>query len=176
MGNFRKNRENRFSGGRGGGFGRRDEGRSDFRKNWSRGGGDRGPVTMHQAVCAECGSACEVPFRPVEGKPVYCSNCFRAKKGGGERFVQREFSADRAPVRNDFAANASNQSLEEMKKQFQMLNSRIDQIFNAIHALSGQKDTAVTAEKEKTKEKVKEAVKKTPTAKAKKVAKKAPKK
>lgn len=32
---------------------------------------------MHQVTCAKCGERCEVPFRPTEGKPVYCSNCFR---------------------------------------------------------------------------------------------------
>ncbi|RJR32102.1 hypothetical protein C4569_00085 [Candidatus Parcubacteria bacterium] len=31
---------------------------------------------MFEAVCAKCGTKCEVPFRPTEGKPVYCNNCF----------------------------------------------------------------------------------------------------
>ena len=32
---------------------------------------------MHPVICAKCGEPCEVPFRPRECKPVYCSNCFR---------------------------------------------------------------------------------------------------
>lgn len=43
-----------------------------------RGGGrfnDRGPKQMHQAVCADCGNACEVPFKPTGSRPIYCSNC-----------------------------------------------------------------------------------------------------
>ena len=32
---------------------------------------------MHEVICDKCGSKCEVPFRPTEGKPVYCSDCFR---------------------------------------------------------------------------------------------------
>ena len=32
---------------------------------------------MHPVICAKCGEHCEVPFRPREGKPVYCNNCFR---------------------------------------------------------------------------------------------------
>jgi CxxC-x17-CxxC domain-containing protein len=41
-------------------------------------GGDR--QAMYQAVCANCGKNCEVPFRPSGDKPVYCSDCFG--KGG----------------------------------------------------------------------------------------------
>ena len=37
---------------------------------------------MFDAVCAECGQPCKVPFQPREdGRPVYCSNCFAAKRG-----------------------------------------------------------------------------------------------
>ena len=39
---------------------------------------------MYDAVCAQCGKECQVPFkpRPVEegGTPVLCLDCFRAKK------------------------------------------------------------------------------------------------
>ncbi len=36
---------------------------------------------MHDAICANCGKACKVPFRPREDRPVYCSECFAAQKG-----------------------------------------------------------------------------------------------
>ncbi|MBN1369805.1 MAG: zinc-ribbon domain containing protein [Dehalococcoidaceae bacterium] len=32
---------------------------------------------MHSAVCAECGKATTVPFEPRQGRPVYCSDCYR---------------------------------------------------------------------------------------------------
>ncbi len=51
-------------GGNGGGF-RRDFG---------------GPREMHKATCSECGQECEVPFKPKEGKPVYCRECYAKKK------------------------------------------------------------------------------------------------
>ena len=35
---------------------------------------------MHKAVCADCGKNCEVPFRPSGDRPVYCKNCFTARK------------------------------------------------------------------------------------------------
>ena len=36
---------------------------------------------MHAAVCAECGKATQVPFLPREDRPVYCSECFAARRG-----------------------------------------------------------------------------------------------
>jgi len=36
-----------------------------------------GNRTMHKAVCADCGSECEVPFEPKEGRPVYCRDCYK---------------------------------------------------------------------------------------------------
>jgi len=53
---------------------------------------DRGPVEMHRAVCDNCGKECEVPFRPTQGKPVYCSNCFENQRGGSDsaRFERRD--------------------------------------------------------------------------------------
>ena len=40
-----------------------------------------GPREMHKATCSECGNECEVPFKPAEGKPVYCKDCYRKQKG-----------------------------------------------------------------------------------------------
>ena len=45
----------------------------------SRSGGER---QMYPAVCAQCGKATEVPFLPRGDKPVYCSDCFNAQRGG----------------------------------------------------------------------------------------------
>ncbi len=40
----------------------------------------RGAKTFYDAVCAECGAECKVPFKPTEDRPVYCSDCFAKKK------------------------------------------------------------------------------------------------
>lgn len=45
------------------------------------GGYDRGPREMFAATCSKCGKETEVPFRPTNGKPVYCSDCFRSVRG-----------------------------------------------------------------------------------------------
>ncbi len=44
------------------------------------GGGGGGPRQMYDAVCATCGSACQVPFQPRQDRPVYCSDCFSKDK------------------------------------------------------------------------------------------------
>ena len=33
-------------------------------------------VTKHKAVCSDCKKDCEVPFKPTEGRPVYCKECY----------------------------------------------------------------------------------------------------
>jgi len=38
---------------------------------------DFGPRKMFKAICADCGKECEVPFKPMEGRPVYCRECFQ---------------------------------------------------------------------------------------------------
>tara|TARA_Y100000310_G_C20670871_1_gene810212 strand:+ start:645 stop:809 length:165 start_codon:yes stop_codon:yes gene_type:complete len=50
-----------------------NENKEDFKK-------DFGEREMHKATCSECGQDCEVPFKPTEGKPVYCRDCFRKRK------------------------------------------------------------------------------------------------
>ena len=35
---------------------------------------------MFHVVCAECGKDTEVPFEPKTDRPVYCRDCFTAKR------------------------------------------------------------------------------------------------
>jgi len=62
---------------------------------------------MFSATCDQCGQRCEVPFRPTNGKPVLCSNCFAGKNDNrGPRSNENSFVRPIAPVSNsgDFAA------------------------------------------------------------------------
>jgi CxxC-x17-CxxC domain-containing protein len=43
-----------------------------------------------KATCSDCGKECEVPFKPKEGRPVKCNDCFKKGRpnkgfGGGNR-------------------------------------------------------------------------------------------
>jgi len=51
-----------------------------FDQGGYRGGGGFGDREMHKATCSECGNECEVPFKPTEGKPVYCRECYRKRR------------------------------------------------------------------------------------------------
>ena len=44
---------------------------------------------MHKAICADCGKECEVPFKPIEGRPIYCRDCYR--KHRPQRRQRRRF-------------------------------------------------------------------------------------
>ena len=41
---------------------------------------NRGPREMHTITCADCGNEGEVPFRPTQGRPVYCRECFQKNR------------------------------------------------------------------------------------------------
>lgn len=43
-------------------------------------GGASSTREMFDAVCAECGKPCKVPFQPRNDRPVYCSDCFANKR------------------------------------------------------------------------------------------------
>lgn len=46
----------------------------------SHGGGPRPVRKFFPATCAECGRQTEVPFKPTEGRPVFCRDCFQSKR------------------------------------------------------------------------------------------------
>lgn len=48
-------------------------------QNGGRAGG-RQPREMFDVICAECGKETQVPFRPSGDRPVYCQECFQAKR------------------------------------------------------------------------------------------------
>ncbi|MBS3097474.1 hypothetical protein J4209_01615 [Candidatus Woesearchaeota archaeon] len=98
-------------------FNRRSGG-SDFRAGGRRFGGRRNSGrpnrdfeerTMHETTCDECGNRCEVPFKPTEGKPVYCDDCFKKKEHSG-------------------SGNRTGQSAKELEQ----INKKLDKIMRAL--------------------------------------------
>ena len=63
---------------------------------------------MYSVICAKCGERCEVPFRPRENKPVYCSACFR---------------------KND---NYESPPAGPSKSEFDKINEKLDKIMEAL--------------------------------------------
>jgi len=160
MGDFKKGGGKRFSS-HGGGLDKRDGGRGGL-----GGGRDRGPVTMYQAICDQCGKPCEVPFKPTSGKPVYCDACFRSKKEigdnrGGNRFSKRKYDSYKAPIKPGFGSDISKGNNNEVKKQLEILNGKMDLLIKAVEAMASTKSLV-------TEEKIKKVVKSVPVAKTKK--------
>lgn len=113
------NRDNNRSGGRS--FG----GKRSFGGNRSFGGGH--PVRhpdMHDAVCANCGQACKVPFKPTGDKPVYCRDCF-AKMGGGEKRSERHDTPRQIVTPREPSPT---------KADFDALNAKLDKILALLSA------------------------------------------
>ena len=47
----------------------------------NRGGGyGRSERPMFDAICSECGVRTQVPFEPSGDKPVYCKECYQARR------------------------------------------------------------------------------------------------
>lgn len=122
-----------FGGDRGGrpSFGGRDGGRREERN-----------VESFKAVCDSCHKSCEVPFRPTNGKPVFCNDCFAKNRdfdnrpsfggrddsrGGDKKSFGRR---DERPSRRDdvpsFSGAPKNGDSEMLKKQVDALHVKLD--------------------------------------------------
>src|SRR3989338_5733731 len=83
-----------------------------FRRGGGGGGGGGfrrdfgGPREMHKITCSECGNEGTVPFKPRQGTPVYCKDCF-AKRSGRSSFRDGE--------KEEGTSNA-NESSDDMKE------------------------------------------------------------
>ena len=88
--------------------------------------GSRGPVEMHQAVCASCNKNCQVPFRPSGGKPVYCSDCFEQRGGNDSRGFENR---PRRPERLSFNENNTQPRSDT---RFEEINAKLDKILSLL--------------------------------------------
>ncbi len=100
----------RFSRGDSPRFGARDSDRFE----------NRGPERsfekrMFSVTCAKCGGPAEVPFKPRENKPVYCSDCFRKNDSYDSRSTGFE-----------------SKSALPSKSEFDQINKKLDKIMEAL--------------------------------------------
>lgn len=107
---------------------------NDFRKtggDYKRGGSenagfDRGAnKEMHDAICAECGKKCQVPFKPNGRKPILCSSCFRNSD-------DRDFRGDDRR-KDDYSNRSSSASSQySVDEQLKRINQKLDQILRSL--------------------------------------------
>ncbi len=60
-----------------------------------------GPREMHKATCSDCGQETEVPFKPIEGRPVYCRDCYQKHKTDSRPSFRREGGAGGSDSRDE---------------------------------------------------------------------------
>lgn len=97
----------------------------DFKKTYSTGRDDRS-TGSHKATCDGCGASCEVPFIPNGKKPVYCRNCYKGK-ATTTAFTGQPFS-------QPTDSSAGGAGSDDLKKQFAILNTKLDRLISAIEA------------------------------------------
>ncbi|MBN2735818.1 MAG: hypothetical protein JXR70_02480 [Spirochaetales bacterium] len=114
--------------------------------------------TFFKAVCDQCGANCEIPFKPTQGKPVLCSNCFEHKprdNSGERRTSNRETSKYQAicdscgnecevpfkptkgkPIFCDacFESKKVNE-MDELKMEIAILNTKVDKVLEILKTL-----------------------------------------
>ena len=169
MGNF--NRDNRFGGDRGGNkFGKRDFGGKKF--GGSKFGGGFEKPQMHDAICSECGSPCQVPFRPTGDREVFCNNCFKNKRG--DRPIKpfgNNFSKPRFDSKPSFGQKPNGGDFGQFKQQIENINSKLDRILRMLPeniSVAAPMSVESEAEKEIKKASPKKAAKKKVSVKRKK--------
>jgi CxxC-x17-CxxC domain-containing protein len=82
---------------------------------------NRNDKQMYSAICDECGNSCQLPFQPTEGKPVYCSNCFRNKKdNGNDRYSKKPFDRRNFCDRHDRSRQLYKVTCDECGKECQV--------------------------------------------------------
>lgn len=108
------------------GFGNKSWGNNDRR--------DGGQTTLYKATCANCGRQTEVPFRPIEGRAVYCKDCFGktdAGERGRDRFPKKEFRSER-PAGGSFRPDGN----ADLKRELETMNAKMDRLIKAVEAMA----------------------------------------
>jgi len=136
-------RDNR-SGGRSFSGGGRSFGPRNDDRGFGRGGfgAPRGDREMFKTVCSNCGKDCEVPFRPTNGKPVYCSECF--EKMGNTR---SDSGRDERP---SFRSQAP--AYDSSKAQLDAINVKLDKILKMLEVKNVVVEPASVKDSSKAKE------------------------
>lgn len=82
---------------------------------------------MFDAICANCGKNCQIPFRPNQGRDVFCSRCFENNEGSESKPEHRTFD------KPSFRDNSQRTNDEpNYKAQFEALNAKMDHLIRLL--------------------------------------------
>ncbi len=142
-------------------------GRGGFDNKRSFSGARRGDNNsqMHKATCGDCGKSCEVPFRPTGEKPVFCRDCFGAKKDPSNKYGSRDEGRNETRSYNNDSVERS-VSVEtkpglmgsDVRSAIATINARIESLSFSIEKLNKMVETLNTKKEETKVEVKKEAV------------------
>jgi len=130
------------------------------------GGKDSGKPAMHKTTCDECGKTCEVPFKPMGSKPVYCRECFQSDNdfsdrketrgsdksfGHGKSFGgNKSYSSNKNYSSNNSYKPAYKPAPDQSKQQLEIMNVKLDKIMKMLSSVltanSSQAQTMVQNE------------------------------
>ncbi|MEY4723784.1 MAG: hypothetical protein RLZZ324_1297 [Candidatus Parcubacteria bacterium] len=99
----------------------------------ARGGFSDGPREMFEAVCAECNTTTEVPFRPNGRKPVFCRDCFKKQEGEGEGYTDRPRFAVREPREERGSTSGTGAGRDAML--LEAISTKLDRVIRELEAL-----------------------------------------
>ena len=85
------------------------------------------------AVCSNCGKACQVPFRPDGQKPVYCKNCFDAPRSA---FPAIKRSASAIASTPTGGSGGGEKSIGDLTRQIAAMNTKIDTMLKILQDAS----------------------------------------
>lgn len=147
----------------------------DNRNGGFRGGDNRGQDRerrMYSATCSTCGKSCEVPFKPTNGKPVLCRECFNLERPEGDtrggsrpdfnnRGPRRDFDrkpafrSDNRDSRPAFTPSAPVAN-DDSKKYLMEISTKLDKLITVFEKMTTLKDVVNQATAPKTEKVVKE--------------------
>ena len=87
------------------------------RRDFGGRGRQSGYQDKFQVTCDKCGKSCEVPFKPTNSKPVYCSECFS----------KNERSGPRVPSRSGPRTGSG-----QFAKELEQINRKLDRILDEL--------------------------------------------
>jgi CxxC-x17-CxxC domain-containing protein len=88
-------------------------------------------VQKFDAVCSNCGKACQVPFRPDGKKPVYCKNCFDAPRTALPA-LKRSSSANTADATATANGGGGAKTITDLTRQIAAMNAKIDTMLKIL--------------------------------------------
>lgn len=125
-------------------------GGNSFGGGSSFGGGRGGDRPMFKTVCSNCGKDCEVPFRPTNGKPVYCSECFEKMGNARPDSGRNDFERTERPNPR-FQAPVFDQT----GARLDALNVKLERILKILETKIPTPEVVATVPEEEVKVKIK---------------------